>query len=67
MTCCICGGEIEKHYTKEGVMYWDKGNNPEPVMTGSDDRCCDGCNSGVVMAARLKRRRDDGRDPQAQP
>jgi hypothetical protein len=53
MKCCICDGEIDKHYTPEGKMYWDKGHNPAPVKTGEDDRCCDNCNATVVLTARL--------------
>lgn len=53
MKCCICDGEIDKHYTPEGKMYWDQGHNPDPVKTGEDDRCCDNCNSTVVLTARL--------------
>ena len=53
MKCCICDGEIDKHYTPEGKMYWDQGHNPAPVKTGEDDRCCDNCNATVVIPARL--------------
>ncbi len=54
MKCCICGGDVDKHYTPQGVMYWDKGHNPDPVKTGEDDRCCDACNTNVVIPARFK-------------
>tara|TARA_R110002020_G_scaffold276042_8_gene491288 strand:- start:2151 stop:2408 length:258 start_codon:yes stop_codon:yes gene_type:complete len=53
MKCCLCDGEVDKHYTPEGEMYWDKGHNPAPVKTGEDDRCCDTCNATVVIPARL--------------
>lgn len=53
MECCICFGEIEKKYTPEGEMYWDRGNNPEPVSVDEDDRCCDFCNGYIVIPARL--------------
>ena len=53
MKCCICDGEIDKHYTPEGKMYWDKGHNPAPVKSGEDDRCCDNCNTTAVIPARL--------------
>lgn len=53
MQCCLCNGEIDKHYTLEGRMYWDKGHNPAPVKTGADDRCCDECNATAVMPVRL--------------
>jgi hypothetical protein len=55
MKCCICGGDVDKHYTREGVMYWDKGHNPDPVKTGEDDRCCDACNTNVVIPARVRK------------
>ena len=41
MKCCICKGEIEKQYTEEGVMFWDQGNNAQPI---DDGRCCNDCN-----------------------
>jgi len=53
MKCCICDGKIDKHYTPEGKMYWDMGHNPAPVKTGEKERCCDNCNSTVVIPARL--------------
>lgn len=40
--CCICG----KSYT-----HW--GNNPYPVK--EDGRCCDICNSTVVIPARINK------------
>jgi len=61
--CCICGGVINKHYTPEGEMYWDKGHNPYPIAVDvngdaididhEDYRCCDVCNSSVVIPARM--------------
>ena len=55
MKCVICDGEIEKKYTTnangERVMYWDKGENAEPVAEG---RCCETCNLTVVIPARLR-------------
>ena len=50
MICVICKGEIEKHYTEEGVMYWDQGNNAQPVAHGI---CCDKCNLDIVLPHRL--------------
>jgi hypothetical protein len=47
MLCSICGREIIK--TEYG---WDQGNNAEPVNSG---RCCDDCDSNVVIPARLMR------------
>ena len=61
--CCICGGVIDKQYTPEGKMYWDKGHNPDPIeidaaggvidKDADDYRCCDACNAGVVIPARV--------------
>lgn len=53
MECCLCKGEIDKHYTLEGKMYWDTGHNAQPL---SDGRCCDDCNNKVI-AERMKRMR----------
>ena len=52
MECCLCGNEIEKQYTPEGVLYWDQGNNAEPLKKG---RCCDKCNFEKVVAERIRR------------
>lgn len=51
MECCICHNEIEKKY-HDGKMYWDGGNNAEPVV--EDGRCCDYCNATVVIPARIR-------------
>ena len=51
MICSICEGEIEVKATPEGEIYWDRGNNAEPVNSG---RCCDTCNYQVVVPARFK-------------
>ena len=40
--CCICG----KPFTG-----W--GNNPYPVNSDEDARCCDICNDRVVIPARI--------------
>lgn len=49
--CCICGSTA---YVDEGE-WW--GNNPEPIMPyefdGVPNRCCDHCNSYLVIPARL--------------
>jgi transcriptional regulator NrdR family protein len=50
MKCSICEKEIEKIKDSEGEVIWDHGNNAEPVNRG---RCCNSCNSGVVLPARL--------------
>jgi hypothetical protein len=41
--CSICGK------TSHGF-----GNNPQPVRPKDAQRCCDRCNSDVVIPARLK-------------
>jgi hypothetical protein len=52
MECSICQETIEKHVDPKGKVYWDQGNNAEPV---NDGRCCDKCNMTVVIPARLGR------------
>lgn len=47
MKCVICKNEIEVQPTTG----WDKGHNAEPVKKG---RCCDGCNSAIVIPCRLE-------------
>ena len=50
--CSICGGPIEvKRHSETGEVYWDKGENAEPV---SDGRCCISCNANVVLPKRLE-------------
>lgn len=51
MKCSICKGEIEKKYTPDGKMYWDQGNNAQPI---NDGRCCDICDMAVVIPARIR-------------
>lgn len=36
--CCICGNECENEW----------GNNPYPLVTDEDARCCDKCNDYVI-------------------
>lgn len=49
--CDICGGEIAvKRHPETGEVYWTKGHNAEPVVSG---RCCDKCNALKVLPARL--------------
>ncbi len=43
-TCCICG--------KPSYGY---GNNPDPVNIETGARCCDICNYGMVLPARIER------------
>lgn len=42
-TCCICGEEF--------IGY---GNNPYPVVKDGESRCCDLCDSMVVIPARIR-------------
>jgi hypothetical protein len=49
MKCSICRNEIEVKVF--GSSIWDEGNNAYPVNEG---RCCDDCDSSVVIPARLK-------------
>lgn len=42
--CCICGKECEGF-----------GNDPWPVVSDDDARCCDTCNSESVIPARIMR------------
>lgn len=52
MRCCICGK------TFKGF-----GNNPYPVKTNPEDRCCDTCNWDFVIPARLlKLRRKNNKE-----
>lgn len=47
MKCCLCGKEIE---TKNNYSY---GNNPSPVCTIENARCCDKCNDSIVTPFRI--------------
>ena len=40
--CCICGKE-----------FMGMGNNPSPVIEGRRKRCCNYCNSNVVIPSRF--------------
>lgn len=46
MVCCICKNEIKKD-----ANGWAGGHNAQPVAEG---RCCDACNSTVVIPSRLE-------------
>jgi hypothetical protein len=50
MECSICKGEIEKQLDQDGNVFWDQGNNAEPV---NDGRCCSECNMTVVIPTRI--------------
>ena len=45
MKCCICQQKIKKE-----LNGWTLGNNAQPVKDG---RCCNKCNSTIVIPARL--------------
>lgn len=45
MKCCLCKKEIEVKGT------WSQGNNANPVKDG---RCCDRCDSEIVIPFRIK-------------
>lgn len=40
--CCFCG-----------KIFKDCGNNPEPVISSKNRKCCDSCNIERVIPARL--------------
>lgn len=46
--CCFCGKECENEF----------GNNPYPANKDEDARCCDDCNTTVVIPARLEELED---------
>ena len=54
--CCICAESIKPKYLgkdqidKSVDWYWYDGNNAEPI---ADGRCCDSCNSTVVIPQRI--------------
>ena len=41
--CVICGKEFEGY-----------GNNPEPVKSSDEGKCCDDCNMLYVIPARIE-------------
>ena len=43
-TCVLCG-----------TTFVGYGNNPEPLASFDDGRCCDDCNTTKVIPARIKR------------
>ena len=48
--CVICGELVEVKLTPEGEVYWNQGENAEPVAEG---RCCLKCNWEVVIPSRF--------------
>ena len=47
MNCIICTDEI----LPQPISGWDKGHNPYPVK--DKGRCCEDCNSTIVVPTRL--------------
>ena len=43
-SCCICGGELGQF----------GGNNPAPLMSMDEGRCCNDCNAMFVIPARMR-------------
>jgi len=57
MKCCLCGGEIEKELDTNGKVFWDSGNNAEPLVRNG--RCCNDCNATKVIPARIEGLKND--------
>jgi len=50
--CSICKGPLDvKRHPETGVVYWDKGENAQPI---NDGQCCVKCNVNVVLPKRLE-------------
>jgi hypothetical protein len=52
--CCFCGKPNEPWPGAAGY-----GNNPEPLLDYENGRCCNNCNSFLVINARLAQMTDD--------
>ena len=50
MQCDICKGTIQPQLNTTGQIVWDKGHNAWPLGSNDDARCCDECNSDVILA-----------------
>ena len=50
INCDICKGSIEPHRDALGQVYWSKGHNAWPLGSHDDARCCDACNTDVMVA-----------------
>ena len=51
--CIICKGEIKPLlHPDTGEVIWEQGHNAHPIAEG---RCCDSCNFGPVLKARMDR------------
>lgn len=57
MKCSICRNELKVKFF--GSSKWVEGNNAQPVNNG---RCCDSCDTSVVIPTRLGRM-DKGLSP----
>jgi len=42
-TCCLCG-----------TVFTEWGNNPEPIKSFEEGKCCNWCNENCVIPARLQ-------------
>ena len=42
-TCCLCG-----------TVFTEWGNNPEPIKSFEEGKCCNWCNDKYVIPARLR-------------
>jgi len=47
--CCICTMPIQE----EKATGWKYGNNAEPYGTPENNRCCNACNSSIVIPTRI--------------
>jgi hypothetical protein len=58
LKCCLCGKEILPN-----AIGWDQGNNPDPIpkerRVNDSDRCCDDCDSNVVIPERIRQIKPD--------
>ena len=50
MKCDICKGTIKPLLNDSGEVVWDKGHNAWPLGSNDDARCCDDCNTDVLIA-----------------
>ena len=50
MQCDMCKGNIKPILNESGEVVWDKGHNAWPLGSHDDARCCDACNTDVMVA-----------------
>lgn len=43
------------------LTFMGYGNNPAPIVNDPEARCCDDCDAGIVIPARIARLRSQGR------